>query len=179
MNLKMPSRMCRFYAVAVAAAALVAAPAAAHAQSLNSVAIATDASDHFFVLDVSGGSTAPGAEVVQWPGHGGANQRWNFVALPNGNELIVNQKSNMCLTVSGVAGRSLYQWYCNGDPRQEWRGDLEQIFGGSFRDGKALSNPSTGLRADVEGRSGLAGARVVGWYANGGVNQHFGYWQLF
>jgi hypothetical protein len=31
------------------------------------------------VLDVVNGSTANGAKVVQWYGHGSGNQRWNVV----------------------------------------------------------------------------------------------------
>jgi hypothetical protein len=163
----------------VAAAAVVATPAA-NAQSLNSVAITTSVSGAFLALDVSGGSTSPGAGVIQWYGHFGANQRWNFVQTANGNEQIVNQNSGMCLTTSGVAGQQLYQWYCNGSPRQEWSGTLQPKLGDGFAvGGRALINPASGLAADIEGGNGWAGARLIGWYPNGGDNQQFKYYQLF
>jgi hypothetical protein len=30
------------------------------------------------VLDVEGGSSASGAQIIQWGYHGGGNQRWLF-----------------------------------------------------------------------------------------------------
>jgi Ricin-type beta-trefoil lectin domain-like len=174
-------RTTRFLRMATssAAALALAAPVAANAQSLGSVAIATNISQYSLVLDVSGGSTSAGANVIQWYGHGGANQRWNFVELPNGNERIVNQKSGMCLTTSGVAGQQLYQWYCNGDARQEWQGTLSNVFADNFFSlGSFLVNPASGLRVDISGASAQAGAAVVGWYQNGNKNQRFKYWQL-
>ena len=165
-------------ATAVAGLALAVVPGIANAQSLQSVAVATDSSDDFLVLDVSGGSTAPGAGVIQWYGHGGANQRWNFVEQADGSETIVNQNSGQCLTTDGVAGHQLFQWPCNGGGRQEWRGTLLPELGAGFTTGKALTNVETGLRVDIEGASRWAGARAVGWYDNGGANQYFTYYQL-
>jgi hypothetical protein len=168
----------RFFATALAGLGLAAIPAAAQAQPLNSVAIRTSVSGGYLVLDVKGGSTRAGAEVIQWYGHGGSNQRWNFVPLGNGNQKIVNQNSGMCLAVSSVAGRSLFQWYCNSDPQEEWHGDLGYAFGDGFTAGRSLTNPATGYAVDIAGSNPWAGASAIGWYDNDTQNQHFSYWQL-
>ena len=168
----------RFFATALATLGLAAIPAAAMAQPLNSVAIRTSASAGYLVLDVSGGSTRAGAEIIQWYGHGGSNQRWNFVPLGNGKQKIVNQNSGMCLAVSSVAGQSLFQWYCNGDPHEEWRGDLGYAFGDGFTAGRSLTNPATGYAVDIAGSNWRAGAAAIGWYDTDAQNQHFSYWQL-
>jgi hypothetical protein len=115
----------RLAAIVGAALALGAVPAAAQAQPLTSVAISTQATGNYMVLDVAGGSTQAGANVVQWLGHGGANQRWNPVPLPRGGQHIVNPKSGMCLAGSHEPGASLFQWYCNDDdPNEQWYGTL-------------------------------------------------------
>jgi Ricin-type beta-trefoil lectin domain-like len=167
-------------AVTATAGAAFLVPGAAQAQELQSVAITTDVSGDYLVLDVEGGSTRPGAGVIQWYGHFGANQRWNFVEMANGHQRIVNQKSGMCLTTDGVAGHRLFQWYCNGDAGQEWRGSIPNKFSPNIVDtGYRLINPVSGLAVDIAGGNAWAGARAIGWYPNGGANQSFHYYQLF
>jgi hypothetical protein len=175
--------MRRFYnprflaAAALTALAVAAAPAAAHAdsQTLQNVAIATASSDAVLVLDVDGGSTANGAGVIQWYGTFGSNQRWNFVDQGDGTETIVNQNSGKCLTTDGVAGDQLYQFPCVGMASQRWQSHL-RTWGNSAA---PITNPWSGLRADVEGASRWAGARLIGWYGNGQQNQYFVYYQLW
>src|SRR4051794_41696359 len=115
--------------VAVGIAAAVA-PAAASA-SLSEVALATEASSGTLVLDVAGGSTQPGAGVIQWYGYGGANQIWSVNDLRDGNHSIVNYKTSMCLTTDGIAGHQLYQAPCTDQRHQEWHGQ----FGDGWSDG--------------------------------------------
>jgi Ricin-type beta-trefoil lectin domain len=167
-------RILRNIAAAVATVAFAAIPAAAEAQPLSSVAIATGASSWYLVLDVRGGSLEPGAAVVQWYGHGGANQRWNFVELGDGTQQIVNQKSSMCLTTSGKPGAPLFQWPCTGAPGQRWKGDLPR----AAYSGMPLKNPASGLVLDVYGGWRSAGTPLTAWYPNGGMNQTFSYYQL-
>jgi hypothetical protein len=169
------ARMATISAAALCATAL-AGPVAANAQSLQGVAISPNNSAFTLVLDVSGGSTRAGANVIQYYGNGGSNQRWNFVQLADGNEQIVSQKSGMCLTTSGVAGQQLYQWYCNGDPRQEWSGSIASVFDSG--DGGYLQNPYSNLVVDINQGSWSAGAAVIGWYKNYSANQRFKYYQL-
>jgi hypothetical protein len=175
------ARIRRLAALAATAAVALAAPSAASALSLNNVAIASKHTGFTGVLDVAGGSTVAGAKVIQYSVTGGSNQRWNFVEY--GNEWsphtqIVNQKSGLCLTTSGIAGQQLYVTYCNtSNPRQDWHTTLPP-FG---------LNPMYGFAAayvfgynylviDVQGASGLAGTPVIGWPATNADNQRFAYW---
>src|ERR1700754_3238525 len=153
-------------ATLLAGLAIAAIPAAADAQPLQNVAIATDASDETLVLDVSGGSTANGARIIQWYGSFAGNQRWNLVEDGHGNQTIVNQKSGRCLTTDGVAGHQLYQWTCNGSPLQVWSGSFTDSFHST-----TLTNPSSGLGMDVNGGSRWAGAAIIAWYQNNADNQ--------
>jgi hypothetical protein len=167
--------------VAALAVAIVAALAvgtgAAHAQPLHSVTISTDASLEYLVLDVSGGSTRPGAEIIQWAAHSGANQRWNFVDMGDGTQEIVNQNSNMCLTTDGRAGDTVYQWYCSGAPGQRWKGDIPRSW--TTKRGGTLRNPWSGLALDVYGASPWPGAKIDAWYPNDASNQDFYFNQLY
>jgi ricin-type beta-trefoil lectin protein len=169
-------RLCSAIAAAVALASLIGA-SAAQAQPLTSVAISAPG---YLTLDVAGGSTAAGAGVITWYGHGGANQRWNFVELRNGNQQIVNQKSGMCLTTDGVAGHRVYQLPCHQWPGQEWSGTLPNVFAspGFFLYGAKLQNPASKLVLDIQGGSRAAGTPLIVWYSNDGSNQRFKYFQL-
>jgi len=162
-------------ATALAGLAVAALPAAANAQSLQNVSIATGASYNYLVLDVAGGSTSNGAKVIQWAGHGTGNQRWNFVDQGNGTSAIVNQNSGKCLTSDGVAGHQLYQFTCVGSLLQQWKGTLGTVFDTSSH---RLSNVATGLAMDVSGASATAGAAIITWYPNSQPNQYFSYYQL-
>jgi len=127
------------------------------------------------VLDVSGGSTANGAKVIQWYGQGSGNQRWNFVDQGNGRTAIVNQNSGKCLTTDGVAGHQPYQFTCVGSPLQQWSGNLTTVFD---LHNHLLTNVGSGLQMDVSGASATAGAAIITWYYNGNNNQYFSYYQL-
>ncbi|MFG1811633.1 ricin-type beta-trefoil lectin domain protein [Streptomyces sp. NPDC049040] len=113
-------------------------------------------------LSVSGGgSTADGAEVIQWTCNGGPEQQWRW----NGSQL-VNDKSGKCLSVSGggstAEGADVIQWTCNSGPEQQW----------SYQ-------PHTGEWTNANGRclsvsgggSTTAGAQVVQWSSTGGDEQ--------
>ena len=167
-------RMRALGAALVATLAVAVIPAVADAQPLQNVAIPTEASDGTLVLDVSGGSTANGAPVIQWYGSFAGNQRWNLADDGHGHQTIVNQKSGKCLTTDGFAGHQLYQWTCNGSALQVWSGNFKDSFTFS-----GLTNPSSGLSMDVNGGSRWAGAAIIAWYPNNGPNQKFTYYQLF
>jgi len=163
----------RIVTLLAALATVLAAPSvAAAAPTATNVGIATKASAFISVLDVAGGSTSLGAKVIQYPVHGGANQRWDLVRRAGETVAIVNRASGLCLTTNGVAGAQLYVWTCDAaNPRQNWDGlftELSYTFAGD-----AISNGATHLTIDVEGGSGLAGARVIGWPLHGSTNQRF------
>src|SRR4051794_8271814 len=147
-------------ATALAGLAVAALPAAANAQSLQNVSIATGASYNYLVLDVAGGSTSNGAKVIQWAGHGTGNQRWNFVDQGNGTSAIVNQNSGKCLTSDGVAGHQLYQFTCVGSLLQQWRGTLGNVFDSSS---PKLVNVASGVLMGVSGGRGAGGTPILPW----------------
>src|SRR4051794_31139373 len=160
-------------AVAAGAGAFAMAPAAAHADtttySYRNLYLASSNTNGTMFLDVSGGSTAPGAPVIQYWLNGGANQRWNIAQLPNGTNENVNANSGQCLTTDGVAGHGLYQWPCYGGGGQVWSAD----FTPSASTTHAIKNPASGLKVDIYGNSPWPGAVVDAYYGTGNSNQYF------
>ncbi|KOV35944.1 hypothetical protein ADK60_07960 [Streptomyces sp. XY431] len=77
-------------------------------------------------LDVSGSSTADGAQVLQWTcGSGKANQEWTLVPPAGGATMqLVSANSGKCLDVSGSStadGALAVQWTCTtGRTSQQW-----------------------------------------------------------
>jgi hypothetical protein len=169
----------RAITIAALALALAATPSLATAQSLNNVTLASNATHDFLLLDVAGAATYPGAPVIQWYGNAGANQRWNFVQLADGNEEIVNQNSGMCLTSDGMAGHWVYQWPCSGYAQQEWTGTVPPYFGSSHVTASTLKNAKSGLYLDVEGDSPWAGAHLITWSYNNTPGDFFTYYQMY
>jgi len=157
---------------AIAGATTLGAAGAAEASTyqFNNIYLGAVSSAGSLMLDVSGGSTAPGAPVVQWWLNGGSNQKWNVNVLPDGNSQIINVKSGQCLTTDMVAGDGLYQFPCVSAPSQEWA-----IYGMTTNDfiGRAIYNPASGLDVDIYRSSRAAGATVDAWYLNGADNQRF------
>ena len=123
------------------------------------------------LLDVSGGSTYPGAPVIDWYANGGQNQNWLFLPVNGGNTYeIINVNSNMCLTTDGVAGDQVYQEPCTGSVIQQWQTNLTPGITATY----SIKNVWSGLYLDVNGGSPWAGASIDTWYWNGGANQYFG-----
>ncbi|MDT3443340.1 MULTISPECIES: RICIN domain-containing protein [unclassified Pseudofrankia] len=117
-------------------------------------------------LDVNGGSTAPGAQVIQWSSNGGDNQRWALFLTGNQGQ-VVNKKSGLCLNFDGVVGHTLTQEPCDGRFTELWQ--FQVAADGTFQ----LRNYWSGLYADVYGDSLWPGAPIDGWYGNGALNQQF------
>ncbi|MET9497897.1 endo-1,4-beta-xylanase [Streptomyces sp. NPDC006552] len=68
-------------------------------------------------LDVSGASTADGAQVQLWDCHGGGNQQWTYTAA---GEFRVY--GNKCLDAAGTGSGTRIQIYsCWGADNQKWR----------------------------------------------------------
>jgi hypothetical protein len=176
------SRSRRLLAGAAAAIAMTglavtsAGTAEASTYQFNNIYLSTISSGGALMLDVSGGSTAIGAPVIQWWLNGGANQRWNVSQVADGYSQIINVKSGQCLTTDQRAGDGLYQFPCvTGAASQEWN-----IHGMTANDtrGRSITNPSTGLAVDVYRSSSAPGATIDAWYDNGGKdNQAFAAWQ--
>ena len=111
-------------------------------------------------LDVSGWSTADGADVRQWTCHGGANQRWRVEPLADGTNRIVNLGSGKALDVFGCGtadGTNILQWTWFDNACQRW--STIPTDGGWVR----LQNPNSGKVADVADCDGADGADVRLW----------------
>jgi hypothetical protein len=187
MNIKLPvgrrhrdesGRRPRRAARISAALAALAVPAALGAALAGPASASTAFTTHltpnntfFLLLDVSGGSTYPGAPVIDWYSNGGANQNWLFKSVNGGNTYnIINVNSNMCLTSDGVAGDQVYQEPCDGSLLQQWQTSLTPGNGVDY----TIKNVSSGLYLDVSGNSPWAGTAIDTWPYNGGANQFFG-----
>ena len=148
--------------------ATLAGPASASAGFTTHV---TPNNTFALLLDVSGGSTYPGAPVIDWYANGGQNQNWLFLPVNGGNTYeIINVNSNMCLTSDGVAGDQVYQEPCDEGTVQQWQTSLTPGSVYTY----TIKNIYSGLYLDVSGDSPWAGASIDTWYYNGGQNQYFG-----
>ncbi|WP_339804424.1 RICIN domain-containing protein [uncultured Marinobacter sp.] len=126
------------------------------------------------VLDVSGRSTADGANVVQWEqvGSGNQNQQFDVNTLGNGYYSIRPAHSGKSLDLfnfSTEAGGEIRQWSWNGGPQQQWR--IEPSGNGYY---KILSRHS-GMALDVWEWSRANGGDIRQWPDTGGANQQ---WQF-
>lgn len=75
------------------------------------------------VLDVKDASKENGAPIIQWPWHGGENQKFHITGDPNGGFRITNVRSRLVLDVSGWGtddGVPIIQWQYHGGANQRW-----------------------------------------------------------
>ncbi len=124
------------------------------------------------VADVSGGSTADGADVVQMTSNGQTNQQWSFVDAGSGYYKIVNRKSGKLMDVNGGStadGGDIIQWPDNGGTNQQW--SLTDLGTGYYR----ITNRKSSKVMDVNGGSTADGGDIIQWTSNGGNNQQ---WQI-
>jgi hypothetical protein len=122
-------------------------------------------------MDVAGASLSPGAAVIQWPAHGGANQKLNLVPLGGDAYRIVAVHSGLVLDVAGdstAPGAAVIQWPWHGGANQQWR--LSQVPG---TDRFQITSVASGHVLDVEGESSADGARIIQWPWHGGANQQW------
>ena len=126
------------------------------------------------VLDMSGASTAPGGQLIDWFSYGGANQMWTFHNINPGRSVdaytIVNQNSGLCLTTDGIAGDRVVQETCAGNKlTQVWYTGLSPFSTQYW----AVENEASGLYLDVDQDNPYFGAWMITWPFNGGQNQVF------
>ena len=124
------------------------------------------------LADVFNGSTADGANVVQWAANGQTNQRWRFTDAGGGFFTVVSVNSGKCLDVNGGAtatgdGARVVQWTCNGGTNQQWR--LQDAGSGYVN----LIARHSGKCLDVNAAATTDGAQLVQWTCNGGTNQQW------
>jgi len=122
------------------------------------------------VADVNGGSTADGAQVIQWQYNGGTNQQWQLVHIGEGFYRVVNRNSGKNLDVNGAsttAGANIIQWPANAGKNQQW--EIVPTGSGYYR----LVNRNSIQVMDVNGASSSNGASVIQWHWGGGANQQW------
>ncbi|MBS2965949.1 RICIN domain-containing protein [Actinocrinis puniceicyclus] len=126
------------------------------------------------VMDVSGGSSAPGAKVIQWTNHAGANQQWTLNPAGGNAYTLRNANSGLCLEAPGgstAQGVQLDQGTCTGAPGQQWAFDAVGSYTSTGDTSYLMVDLGSGLAADDYGNSATAGAAVDQWPGNGGNNQ--------
>ena len=105
--------------------------------------------------DVSGASTAAGAQIHIWDCHNGANQKWTRTAA---NELRVY--GNRCLDVNGngtANGTKIQIWDCNGTGAQKF----------TFQPNGSILVPASGKCLDVTASGTANGTKVQLYTCNG------------
>jgi poly(3-hydroxybutyrate) depolymerase len=109
-------------------------------------------------LDVSGASSANGAQAQIWDCHTNANQQFT----QNGATLQVMGK---CLDVpaNAAAGARVQIWDCHGGANQQW----------NLNSNGTISNAQSGLCLDVNGAGTANGTAVVVWNCHTGANQRW------
>lgn len=124
------------------------------------------------VADVNGGSTANGAQVIQYTWGGGNNQQWQIIDNGGGYFRIINRNSGKAMDVSGAStanGANVIQYTWNGGNNQQWQ--IIDNGGGYYR----IINRNSSQALDVNGSSTANGATIIQWPWNGGNNQQ---WQI-
>ena len=107
------------------------------------------------VLDVSGPSTADGANIHQWDWVGGSNQQWRFEPGGDGAYKLIARHSNKACEVTGASwanGANVQQYTTNGTPAQEWW--AVPAGGGYYK----ILNRETGRVLDVQSSGTTNGA---------------------
>ncbi|MET8082389.1 RICIN domain-containing protein [Streptomyces sp. NPDC005303] len=125
------------------------------------------------LMDVSSGSTANGAKIIQWASNGGTNQQWTLTKLADNVYTLKSVKSGLCLDVpnqSTTTGTQLQQWTCNGGTNQQWFLDLVGSYTGSTY---MLAGVGSDLHIGVAG-STTQGAAVDQETGTGATSQQWG-----
>lgn len=121
-------------------------------------------------LDVSNGSTANGAPLIQWDYQGGSNQKWTFTHLGGGQYKIIGLASGKSVDVNGAStanGATLLIWPYGGANNQRW---TVTPTGDGFH---KLTAVHSGKSADINAASTANGASVIQWPFAGSRNQQW------
>lgn len=74
-------------------------------------------------VDVCDASAANGAAIIQWPYHGGSNQKWHIVPTGDGYYKILSSLSGKALCVkdaSNTDGAKIVQWSYGSALNDQW-----------------------------------------------------------
>ena len=107
-------------------------------------------------FDVSNGSTASGAPIIQWSYNGTSNQQWRMVAAWGGSFKIVARNSGKYLTNQQTCnGSSVVQSDCYSSGDKEWK--IECVGNTGFY---RIINKNSGKVLGVSGASTANGAAI-------------------
>ncbi|MGC5286303.1 ThuA domain-containing protein [Micromonospora sp. DT231] len=123
------------------------------------------------LMDVSGVSTADGAQITQWASTGANNQRWQAVDAGNGALYLKAVHSGKCVEVVGsstAAGAFLQQATCNNGNQQKFTATATGTSGVY-----TVKSVLSGLCVDVNGASTADGARLLQWTCHSAANQQW------
>jgi hypothetical protein len=122
-------------------------------------------------IDVFGSSTNKNANIQQYNCNGGANQRWEFIELGNGQFAIRNSNSRLVMDVAGDSrgnGANVQQFPWNGGANQRWitRGSNNNFEIVNVNSGKCLDvlGGGTGNNVNIV-QMQCSGRRNQRWYA--------------
>ena len=124
-----------------------------------------------YTLDDPNSSTSNGTGIELWRSDGGANQRWTFVPLADGDDLIVNEASGLVLGDPGFSssnGTGIIQWQLNDGLNEQW--EIDPQGNGNV----AIVNAYSNLALGDPGYSTSDGTQVIQWQSNGGLNRAIG-----
>jgi hypothetical protein len=120
-------------------------------------------------LNVAGGSTTNGGEVVQYPfGGGSTNAEWTMSETNNGYYQLVNVKSGLDVAVSGASTASkakIVQWAFGSTGDDQWKPAANSD--GSY----SFYNLNSGLVLDDPGSSTSQGIQMDQYTFQGKTNQ--------
>ncbi|SHJ17322.1 RICIN domain-containing protein, partial [Parasporobacterium paucivorans] len=126
------------------------------------------------VMDIYGGGTDIGTNIIQWGLHGGLNQQWKFESLGNGYYKItsvLNPAYSMDVYGGGTSiGTKVIQWPYYGGTNQQWK-IIEYADGSISLMSRLAVENSTRYVLDVYGGGTVEGVNVIQWSGNGGNNQ--------
>lgn len=120
-------------------------------------------------LDVVNGSTANGAEVIQYTCGSGANQRWTLTDRGNGYYNVVSAQSGKCLDVTSAStadGATIKMYTCGSGTNQQF----ERRAAGNYYQ---LVARHSGKCVDIPSYSTDNGTRIKQYPCNSGTNQRW------
>ncbi|MFI6260505.1 ThuA domain-containing protein [Micromonospora zamorensis] len=123
------------------------------------------------LMDVSGVSTADGAQITQWAATGGNNQKWQAVDAGSGAVYLKAVHSGKCVEVVGsstAAGAFLQQATCNNGNQQKFTATATGTSGVH-----TVRSVLSGLCVDVNGAATTDGARLLQWTCHSAANQQW------
>ncbi|MDQ0936727.1 family 43 glycosylhydrolase [Streptomyces turgidiscabies] len=122
------------------------------------------------VADVSGGSNADGAAVIQWSATGKSSEQWAFQSTGDGYHTITCVGSGKVLDVAGSSladAARVVQATADGRASQQWQ--LRPQTGGVF----SVVNRNSGKVLDVNAGSTADGAALIQYSDRGSSNQRW------